>query len=240
MKEFIKNKQNILIPVFLLIVLLIAIILYANEYKTNRYANIDEVEVYQYLSGIKVEYTATIGRNKKNVILEYENKDYVTTLDSTPVYIKDTNNVIFPKEMSIVFPLDDMQYQVNALSEVYMENDLYFLNIRNLNKNYDHAFYYDGKNTYFFIDKVILTVGDRRIELSPLSYVNASYMSYVEYYDRKNDVSEVIEITNEKVLVSNDYMNIEVANDKVIYQDGFSILTGDFGLLTKITDKENK
>ena len=128
MKDFMKNKQNILIPVFLLIVLLIAIILYANEYKTNRYAYVDDVEVYQYLSGIKVEYTATISRNKKNVVLEYENKDYVTTLDSTPVYIKDTNNVIFPKEMSIVFPLDDMQYQVNALSEVYMENDLYFLN----------------------------------------------------------------------------------------------------------------
>ena len=240
MKEFIKNKQNILIPVFLLIVLLIAIILYANEYKTNRYANVDEVEVYQYLSGIKVEYTATISRNKKNVILDYENNDYVTTLDSTPVYIKDTNNVIFPKEMSIVFPLDDMQYQVNALSEVYMENDLYFLNIRDLNTSYDHVFYYDGKNMYFFVDNVTLTIGDRKIELSPLSYVNASYMSYVEYYDRENDVSEVVEITNEKVIVSSDYMSIEVANDKVIYQDGFSLLTGDFGVLTKITDIENK
>ena len=117
-----------------------------------------------------------------------------------------------------------------------MENDLYFLNIRNLNKYYDHAFYYDGKNMYFFIDKVTLIVGDRKIELSPLSYVNASYMSYVEYYDRENDIAEVIEITNEKVIVSNDYMSIEVANDKVIYQDGFSLLTGDFGVLTKITE----
>lgn len=237
MKEFIKNKQNILIPVFLLIVLLIAIILYANEYKTNRYANVEEVDVYQYLSGIKVEYTAIISRNKKNVILDYENKDYVVSLDSTPVYIKDTNNVVFPKEMSIVFPLNDMQYQVNALSEIYMENDLYFLNIRNLNKNFEHVFYYDGKNTYFFVDNVTLTVGDRKIELSPLSYVNASYMNYVEYYDRENDVSEVIEVTNEKVLVSNDYMSIEVANDKVVYQDGFSLLTNDFSVLTKITEK---
>jgi len=236
MKEFIKNKQNILIPVFLLIVLLIAIILYANEYKINRYANIEEVEVYQYFSGIKSEYTAIIGRNKKNVILDYENKDYVVSLDSTPVYIKDTNNVIFPKEMSIVFPLNDMQYRINALSEVYMENDLYFLNIRDLNTSYDHVFYYDGKNMYFFVDNVTLTIGDKKIELSPLSYVNAAYMSYVEYYDRESDVSEIIEITNEKVLVSNEYMSIEVTNDKVIYQDGFSLLTGDFGILTKITD----
>lgn len=238
MKEFIKNRYNILIPVFLLIVLLIAVILYTNEYKNNRYASVEEVEVYQYFSGIKMEYTALVSRNRKNVILEYENNDYVVSLDSTPVYIKDTDNVIFPKEMSIVFPLKDMQYQVSALAEVYMENDLYFLNIRNLNKTYEHAFYYDGNNLYFFIDKVTLTVGDREIELSPLSYVNASYLNFVEYYDRENDVSEVIEITNEKVLVSNDYMSIDVTMDKVIYQDSFSLLTKDFGSLTKITEME--
>jgi len=238
MKEFIKNKYNILIPVFLLIVLLIAVILYASEYKNNRYASVEEVEVYQYFSGIKMEYTALVSRNKKNVILEYENNDFVVSLDSTPAYIKDTDNVIFPKEMSIMFPLKDMQYQVNALAEVYMENDLYYLNIKNLNKTYDHIFYYDGNNLYFFVDNVTLTVGDRVIELSPLSYVNASYMNYVEYYDRENDISEVIEITNEKVLVSNDYMSIEVTNDKVVYQDGFSLLTKDFGVLTKITEME--
>lgn len=238
MKEFIKNKQHILIPVFLLIVLLIAVILYANEYKTNRYASTEEVDVYQYFSGVKVEYTALVSRNKKNVVLEYENDDYVVSLDSTPVYIKDSNSVIFPKEMSMFFPLRDMQYQVNALSEVYMENELYYLNIRNLNKNFDHVFYYDGDNLYFFVDDVTLTIGNRTIVLSPLSYVSASYMNFVEYYDRENDVFETIEITNEKVLVSNDYMTIEVANDKVIYEDGFSLLTKDFGVLTKITDIE--
>ena len=238
MKEFIKNKYNILIPVFLLIVLLIAVILYSTEYKNNRYADTKEVDVYQYFSGNKIEYTALVSRNRKNVILEYENKDYVVSLDSTPVYVKDSNKVIFPKEMSVFFPLRDMQYQVNALSEVYMENDLYFLNIRNFNKNLENVFYYDGNNTYFFIDNVILTIGDKTIELSPLSYVNASYMNYVEYYDRENDVSEVISITNEKVVVSNDYMSIDVTMDKVIYQDGFTFLTKDFGVLTKITEME--
>lgn len=236
MKDFIKNKYNILIPVFLLIVLLIAVILYATEYKNNRYANVEEVEVYQYFSGTKIEYNALISRNRKNVILDYENKDYVVSLDSTPVYIKDTDNVVFPKEMSIMFPLKDMQYQVNAFSEVYMENNLYFLNIRNLNKNFENVFFYDGNNLYFFIDKVTLTIGNKNIELSPLSYVNASYMNFVEYYDKENDVFEVIEINTEKVLVSNDYMTIDVTSDKVIYQDSFSLLTKDFGVLTKITD----
>ena len=38
MKEFIKKYYSILIPAFLVIVILIAVILYAMEYKNNRYA----------------------------------------------------------------------------------------------------------------------------------------------------------------------------------------------------------
>ena len=238
MKEFIKNKYNILIPVFLLIVLLIALLLYTKEYKNNRYAEVKDIDVYQYFSGIKFEYTAKISRNRKNVILDYENSEFAVSLDSTPVYIKDSDNVIFPKEMSIVFPLNEKQYQVNALAEIYKENDLYYLNIRNLNETFDHIFYFDGKNLYFFVDNVTLTVGDKIIELSPMSYVSCSYLNMVEYYDRDSDTFETIDITYEKVTVSNDYMTIDVGSDKVIYKDGFSLLTSDFSNLIKVTNIE--
>lgn len=239
MKEFIKNKYNVLIPIFLLIVLLIAVLLYTKEYKNNRYAEVKEIDVYQYFSGVKMEYTAKIGRNRSNVILEYENNDYVVSLDSTPIYIKDSDNIIFPKEMSIVFPLKDKEYQVNALAEIYKKNDLYYLNIRNLNKTFDHIFYFDGNNLYFFVDDVTLTVGDKVIKLSPMSYVTCSYLNFVEYYDRDNDTYEIIDITNEDVIVSNDYMSIDVASDKVIYKDSFSLLTKDFSSLSKVVDIED-
>lgn len=237
MKEFIKKRYNILIPIFLLIVLLIAILLYTMEYKNNRYAYVDEVEVYQYFSGIKMEYIANISRNKNNVILDYENKDYVVSFDSTPVYIKNKDSVIFPKEMSIMFPLNDRQYQVNALAEIYKEYDLYYLNIRNLNETYDHLFFYDGSNLYFFVDNVTLVVGNETIELSPMSYVSASYLNFVEYYDYENDTYGMIDISDgKKVVVKNDYMTINVALDEVVYNDGFTLLTSDFSYLTKITD----
>lgn len=237
MKEFFKNKYNIFIPVFLLIVLLIAILLYSKEYKSNRYAYVSEVEVYQYFSGVKMEYMAKISRNKKNVILEYENKDSVVSLDSTPVYVKDKGNVIFPKEMSIIFPLKTEQYKINALSEIYEESGLYYLNIRNLNDTYDYVFFYDGGNLYFFVDNVTLVVGNETIELSPLSYVIASYLNFVYYYDYENDTYGMIDISNNaEVIVKNDYMTINVASDEIVYKDGLALLTNDFSFLSKITD----
>lgn len=238
MKEFIKNKYNILIPVFLLIVLLIGLLLYTREYKNNRYAEGKDEAVYQYFSGVKMEYIAKISRNRKKVILDYSNKDFEVSLDSTPVYLKDYDSVIFPKEMSIVFPLKDKEFRVNALAEVYKENDLYYLNIRNLNKTLDHIFYFDGNNLYFFTDKVTLTIGDKTIELSPMSYVSCSYQNFAEYYDKETDTYGKFDLTNEKVTVKNDYMTIDVTSDKVIYKDSFSLLTKDFSSLSKITDIE--
>ena len=238
MKDFIKNKYNVLIPIFLLLVLLTAVLLYSKEYKNNRYAVVNEVDVYQYFSGVKMEYVAKIGRNRKNVILEYENKDFAVSLDSTPVYIKDKNNVIFSKEMSVVFPLKTREYQVNALAEVYRENDLFYLNVRNLNKSFEHLFFFDGNNLYFFVDAVTLIVGKKKIELSPMSYVNASYMNFVEYYDYESDTYKTINITNEEVIVKNDYMTVNVVGDEVIYKDNFTLLTKDFSYLTKITDMD--
>lgn len=236
MKNFVKNNYSILIPIFLLVVILIAILLYTREYKNNRYANLDEIEVYQYFSNSKVEFDAVIGRNRKNVILSFENKEFDVSLGSTPIYLKDNDSVIFPKEMSMVFPLKDREYLVNSLSEIYKENELYYLNIRDLNKSYNHCFLYDGKNLYFFIDEVSIVIGNQVIKLSPMSYVSYSYLNLLEYYDKESDTYAQIDITSGDVYVENDYMKVDIGLDKVIYEKSFTLLTNNFSALSKITD----
>lgn len=242
MKEFIKNKYNIIIPILLIVVLGIALFLYAREYRNNRYAYVEDVDVYQYFSGIKMEYTAKISRNKSNVILDFNNEEFAISLDSTPVYISssDGENVIFPKEMDAVFPLSDKQYLVPALAEIYKENDLYYLNIRKYNDVLEHAFYYDGNNLYFFTESTTLKVENREIELSPMSYVSCSYLNLLEYYDHASDTYETIELSSDSVIVSNDYMTVDVASDKVLYKNSFSHLFKDFSALSKITEMKKK
>lgn len=242
MIEFIKKKYNILIPVFLIIVILIAVILYVREYRNNRYAEYKEVNVYQYFSGNKMEYVAKIGRNRKGVVLNFEAKDFAASLDSTPVYInkKDTTEVIFPKEMAMFFPIKNKIYQVDALSNLYIKNDLVYLRLKRLDKTFDHMFLYDGRDLYFFIDNTTLVIGTKEIPLSPMSYVSCSYTNMLEYYDKENDKYEIIPLTDERVYVKNDYMNIDVTLDKVIYKDSFYLLGGNLSNYQKITDIEEK
>lgn len=235
MKEFIKNKYNILIPIFLIIVLLIALILYFREYKENRYANTTKEEVYQYFSGIKLEYTANVSRNKKEAILKYEPISETVNLDNIPIYIKDKKEIIFPKEMSIFLILKDKQYQISPLSNLYVKDDLTYLRYRRVNKDIDYAFYYDGNNLYFFPDSVTINIDNKEVaKLSPLSYINCSYNNYLEYYDYESDTFKSIALgNNEKVTVSNNYLNVDVTSDKVIYKDSFSLLNNDFTYLNK-------
>ena len=242
MIEFIKKKYNILIPVFLIIVISIAVILYVREYRNNRYAEYKEVNVYQYFSGNKMEYVAKIGRNRKGVVLNLETKDFAASLDSTPVYInkKDTTEVIFPKEMAMFFPIKNKIYQVDALSNLYIKNDLVYLRLKRLDKTFDHMFLYDGRDLYFFIDNTTLVIGTKEIPLSPMSYVSCSYTNMLEYYDKENYKYEIIPLTDERVYVKNDYMNIDVTLDKVIYKDSFYLLGGNLSNYQKITDIEEK
>ena len=142
--------------------------------------------------------------------------------------------------MSIIFPIKDEVYSISSLAEKYKKNNLYYLNQKNINTPQDHAFYYDGIDLYFFPEATTIEVGSQKIELSPMSYLNCSYQSLLEYYDKANDTYKKIDLTDENVIVSNDYYKIDVTLDKVIYQNSFRILDNDFSSLPKINEKENK
>ena len=77
-------------------VLLLAIYFLYREYRYDTYRNRKDTEVYQYFGGRKTEYTATITYNLKNAIIEIQGKDKKINYDSTPVYFKDTDMIIFP------------------------------------------------------------------------------------------------------------------------------------------------
>ena len=62
----------------------------------------------------------------------------------------------------------------------------------------------------------------------------------IEYYDKESDTYGSIDYDKGSVYVKNDYMNIDVSLDRVVYKDDFYLLGGDFGNYKKITDIDKK
>lgn len=210
--EFFKKRYKILIPVMVLFVLLITVFYLYKEYKYDNYKNKLEVAVYQYFGGFKNNYTAIITYNLKNNIVDIKAKNKKIEYDSTPIYYNDDSKIIFPHDMSIVFPLKDgAQYRLYKYASYEKEEDIYKINNGGKTGVFNHFFLYDGAGLYFFSDPVSIEIDDNEyVKLSANSYVEVVGGYTLTYYDKDSDKSEMIDIEGKKVMAVNDNLTLSV------------------------------
>ena len=210
--DFFRNQYKVLIPVMVVFVLLITVYFLYREYKYDNYRNKQNAAVFQYFGGIKNEYTAIVTYNLKNVIVDVTPKDKLIEYDSTPIYYKKENKVIFPNEMSAVFPVKDgAQFRVYKYATYEFNNDNHYITNGADTNAYNYFFLFDGSGLYFFPDEVTLLIDNKEYKkLSPMSYVHVVGGYTMTYYDMENDESKVIEVEGKKISISNDYADIDL------------------------------
>lgn len=203
--ERLKKEYKVVIPAIAIIVLLIAVFYFYREYRYNNYRHKEEEKVYQYFSGIRTDYDLILTLNLKDIIVDIKPKNKTIYYDSTPVYYKKYDKVLFPYEMNAIFPLKEAaQYRLYKYSIYEYDDETYYLINNNQKKDYLHFFMYDGSGLFFFPYESILKIDGREdINLSSMSYVKIVTDTLI-YYDKKTDKSEVIELNEEGVSVSSD------------------------------------
>lgn len=211
--NFCKEKYKVLIPVMVAIVLLVTMFFLYREYKYDNTRNKKEINVFQYFGGMKTEYTAIVTYNLKNSIVDLKSKDKKIEYDSIPVYFNDEDKVIFPQEMTIVFPLrDGSQFKLYKYATYYKEDNLHYIKNNIDTGNYNYFFLYDGKDVFFFPEEVTLKIdGKDYKQLGAKSYVTVVGGLTLIYYDTNMDTSEVIELNGDTVTVVNDNLDVNVS-----------------------------
>lgn len=212
--DFCKRKYKILIPIMVILVLLITVYFLYREYRYDTYRNKEEAKVYQYFGGVKHEYTAIVSYNLKKVLVDIKGKDENINYDSTPVYYQDKDKIIFPKEMSIIFPImDASQYKLVKYTTYEGIDKQYTITSGRDSGVYNNYFMFDSEGLYFFPDEVTLKIkGMNDIKLSANSYAHVVGGYTLTYYDRENDKSEVLEIENKEVTAVNDYIDLSLTS----------------------------
>ena len=238
-KNIIKENYKLVIPIVLMIVLFIAFLIYYNISIRNNYTKDETIKVFQYFYEKKYDYNLKIGKNKKDVIVSIEPQDIKVNYDSTPIYYQEKDVIILPKDMSVVMPtLSCAEYLSTGYSYITYENGIYNLTTDKYNKKLNHYFLYDGKDLYFFIEPVTLTVNNEKIELSSLSYVIAKYNNSITYYDKKTDTFKILEVKDDNSLIENQYYSINISKDSLNYQGTNIILTSAIENLNTIDKKD--
>lgn len=239
--NFCKEKYKLLIPAMVGVVLLITLFFLYQEYNYENTKKKEEINVYQYFGGLKTEYTAIVTYNLKDSIVGLESKDKKIEYDSKPVYYKDSNKILFPNEMTVVFPLrDGGQYKLYKYATYYKEEDLHYIKNNVDVDNVSHFFLYDGKDMFFFPEEVTLNINNKEYKkLGAMSYVTVVGGLTLIYYDTDTDSSEVIELDNDIVTVTNDIINVNI-NERKYLSFGKEILLfrpNNLNPLSKMIDK---
>ena len=238
LKKIIKENYKLIIPIALMVVLFVAFLIYYKVSISNNYTKDETINVFQYFYEKKYEYNLTISKNRKDVIVDIKPQDMKISYDSTPIYNKKEDIVIFPKDMSIVMPtLSCAEYLSKSYSYITFKNNIYTLTTDRYNKKLNHYFLYDGEDLYFFIEPVTLTINNEKIELSSFSYVIAKYNKTITYYDKKSDTYKIIEVKDDNSKIENEYYSINISKDTLNYQGTNVILTSDIKNLNTIDKK---
>lgn len=239
--DFVKKNYKIVIPAFIVLVLILVFIFYLIEVKNNNYREKHDYAFYQYIKENKYEFDMTLSTNKKGMLMDITPKNININFDATPIYYSTSTKVIFPKEVSVVFPMKTgAQYRVLKNSILTLKNDIAYLKTVNYDDKLQFAFIYDGSDMYFFIDEVTLNINDEAINLSPMSYIYLRYNDSIEYYDYANDKYVVRDLNGAKISVTNNYLDVNLVDDSINYFGSEVLLSPDFEYLDMIDKLKEK
>ena len=225
---FLKKRYKILIPIMVIFVLLISMYFLYKEYRYDYYRNKETVSVYQYFGTNIYEYDAIVTYNLKKVLVGVEGTKNPINYDSTPIYYKEKDKVIFPKEMTIAFPLRaGSQYKLYNFSELEQINEENYITTDGKKDKYDNFFLFDGKGVYFFPEPVTLKIdGEEHTNLGHMTYVKIVGGNTLTYYDKENDKTEFLEIVGKKVSVSSENINVNLSEQSFISVGNNILLAG--------------
>lgn len=239
--NFCKQKYKLLIPFMVIVVLIVTILFLYREYKYDNYRNKKEEVVYQYFGGQRIDYTAVITYNLKNLIVDVKPKNKKIDYNATPIYFNEQDKILFPKEMSIVFPLkEESQFKLYKYSTYEKIDDTDIITMNNKSEYFYHFFLFDGKGLYFFPEEMTLNIdGKEYKKLSPMSYVSVVGGYTLTYYDKEKNISEFLEVENKKISVSSDnvHLNINLNERNYIVYEDFQLLFAPYNLSALSIDK---
>lgn len=211
--DFIKSKYKILIPIMVVFVLLVTVYFFYREYKYDNYRNKEEVAVYQHFNSLLIEYNAQIVYNLKDVLVDFTPINRNVAFEVTPIYYKDSDKVIFPQDMNIVFPVTNgVQYKLYKYATYLNDNGTHKIKNSDYLNNYDLFFLYNGDDLFFFPDEVTLNMdGKEYVKLGKMSFVRLVDGYTLEFYDKENDKADFIEVEGKEITVTNDYMDVNLS-----------------------------
>lgn len=217
-KKWLKKNAPLICVSLAAFVLLVGvlIVVFQAEEELVQY-EIKNENLYTYSLNHRLDfYTQVTLDHEDNVTKMLYNGEEIT-LFTEPIYYVGKKVAIFPRKMTVVFPINGrIQRKINRYTRVNAEG----LQVVAMNTKLKYAltdsFIFDGGDVYFFNEDGVIAYGDKKIEVSKFSFIRCEYRGSLSIYDYKKDEMIFDEEVKENVIAEFKNYSINMSNDSII------------------------
>lgn len=235
--RFIMTKKNLRWVLLFSLIVVVIIIFTIN--RNHDVVVIRKEKLYQYFDNLKLEYTGRIQINKtEGEITKITFEGKTLELDSFPLYYEGKDQLIFPKNMAVVFPLTGLQYKVNFFTLAYKDADEICVKDKRLVRRLFDTIIYDGNDLYVTTEDGSVNIGNNSYKVSALSYIEVNTFSQtVNIFDYETKKNTKIENVVEDVIITNGNFKVNASLDLMYYETKSKLLIKDVSKLTNLPRK---
>lgn len=235
--RFIMTKKNLRWVLLFSLIVVVIIIFTIN--RNHDVVVIRKEKLYQYFDNLKLEYTGRIQINKtEGEITKITFEGKTLELDSFPLYYEGKEQLIFPKNMAVVFPLTGLQYKVNFFTLAYKDADEICVKDKRLVRRLFDTIIYDGNDLYVTTEDGSVNIGNNSYKVSALSYIEVNTFSQtVNIFDYETKKNTKIENVVEDVIITNGNFKVNASLDLMYYETKSKLLIKDVSKLTNLPRK---
>lgn len=225
-KKWLKKHAPIIcvsIAAFLLLLVALLVVFQAEE-ELVQY-QIKNENLYTYSLNHRLDFYTEVTLDHKNNVTKMLYNGEEITLFTEPIYYSDKKIVVFPNNMTFVFPLNGRtQRRINRYATIDAEGAQMTLKTKDLQYPITYGFIYDGDDVYFFTENGQITYDGKTIEVSKLSFVRCEYRGSLSIYDYKTQTMTYEESVKGSVIAKFKKYEVNMSSDTLIMDDEPSLI----------------
>lgn len=229
-----KHYKQLLITIGLLIILFVIVFICGLMGKEMNELKIEDANMYQYFGTQRFEYNTSLVLDHNNAITELKVNGEAVTLDSTPFYYATEKKVLFPTNMSVVFPKSGgIQYKLKYFSYADGTGLDNYLKNETVNTLVSDVFLFDGNDLYFFLEEINITFQGNTVTIPAFSYVIYNYNKELYIFNYDMQTMDHYENVKEATAMNEDY-TINLGIDSLIMGDSTRLLLKNLEFLDSL------
>lgn len=219
------------LAVIIFAVVLVAALIHKNQINQVR---IEGVPLYTWFNEERISYDEdelVFERidNDTTLSIDGEKQEFI---DSMPYYYENERKILFPQEMNIIQPRanNGQQNRLPTLSTIDGTGSDIKVTFANTKVTLGSAFLFDGRDVYFFVNPMELTVDGQTIKTSELTLVTYNFNHELYIYDYNANEARFIEGA-ESVQAKTDKYNVNLVTDTFEINGKSRLLVTNVGVL---------